>query len=190
LRIKDKYNDEFSKKRMGREINCSNLLEIGCGEGHRLQWLQENLGIKCFGVEPSNMAVNEAKNKGVDVKQGSADKLDFIDKSFDILVFGFCLYLCDRDDLFKIAHEANRVLKDNGIIIIMDFFSASKNTKNNYHHKEGIISYKMDYRTLFTWHPFYECFSHKVIHHSINNITDIPEEWIAISLLRKNSSWI
>ena len=45
---------------------------------------------------------------------GTADKLPFEDQSVDILVYGFCLYLCDREDMFNIAAEANRVIKSSG----------------------------------------------------------------------------
>ena len=27
------------------------VLEIGCGNGHRLKWLQENLGFECYRID-------------------------------------------------------------------------------------------------------------------------------------------
>jgi SAM-dependent methyltransferase len=90
------------------------------------------------------------------VQQGTADILPFKDHYFDIIIFGFCLYLCDREDLFRIASEADRVLGEPGWLLILYFFSPFPK-KNVYHFCKGVQSYKMDYRTLFTWHP------HKVI---------------------------
>ena len=84
--------------------------------------------------------------------QGTADRLPYRDGLFDVVVFGFCLYLCDREDLFRIASEADRVLNDQGWLIIHDFYSPVP-TRRDYHHKTGIYSYKMDYKTLFEWHP-------------------------------------
>ncbi len=81
------------------------LLEIGCSYGYRLKWIQENLGWVCKGIEPSKEAVLMANNMGLDVIQGTADRLPYPDFTFDILIFGFCLYLCDREDLFRIAYE-------------------------------------------------------------------------------------
>lgn len=160
------------------------ILEIGCSDGSRLEWLEKNLKSECYGIEPSSLAVDSACKKGLNVSQGTADLLNFPDDSFDLIIFGFCLYLCDRDDLFKIANETNRVLKSQGWIIILDFYDQSEQSKD-YHHREGIKSYKMDYRKLFTWHPNYECMTHKVRHHEDKTYTDNKNEWVATSVLRK-----
>jgi ubiquinone/menaquinone biosynthesis C-methylase UbiE len=160
------------------------LLEVGCGEGKRLQWINQNLGVNCHGIEPSAKAVALAQELGLQVIQGTADALPYGDGTFDFLVFGFCLYLCDRDDLFRIAHEANRVLKPDAWLIIHDFYVKTP-MKRAYHHLTGLYSFKMDYRTLFDWHPHYTCFYHQVSHHGSNELTDDPDEWVATSVLRK-----
>jgi len=160
------------------------ILEIGCGDGARLGWLRENLECDCYGVEPSKKAVEVANGRNITVYQGAADKLPFNDKTFDVIIFGFCLYLCDREDLFRIAAEADRVVRNTGWILIQDFYSPTP-LKREYHHLPGLFSYKMDYRTLFTWHPEYTNFVHKVCHHSEKNYTDDPIEWVATSVIRK-----
>ena len=53
----------------------------------------------------------EKKFPDVKLKIGTAEKLKFEDDKFDLIIFGFCLYLCDREDLIKIVDETNRVLK-------------------------------------------------------------------------------
>jgi ubiquinone/menaquinone biosynthesis C-methylase UbiE len=163
------------------------LLEVGCGEGGRLQWIEKNLGIKCHGVEPSSKAVAATQKKEVSAVRGTAEMLPYKDETFDYLVFGFCLYLCDPSDLFQIAKEANRVLKSHGWIVIHDFFSPTP-VERPYHHRAGIISYKMDFRRLFEWHPSYTCFSHEVRHHEKSEFTDEPGEWVATSVLRKRTA--
>ena len=105
----------------------------------------------------------------------------------DFVVFGFCLYLCDRSDLFQIAKEADRVLKNNGHIIIFDFYS-SANTQNIYHHLPGIFSYKMDYRKLFDRHPNYDCFHHEVIDRSLDGLDNNKDNRVATSIIKKNIS--
>ncbi len=160
------------------------VLEVGCGDGTRLAWLKGNLHADCYGIEPSAQAVTAVCAKGINVQQGTADALPFDGQSFDLVIFGFCLYLCDREDLFRIASEADRVLRSPGWLIILDFFSRIPRAKT-YHHSPGVQSYKMDYRTLFTWHPSYECMTHKVRHHADSNYTDASDDWIAVSVLRK-----
>ncbi len=160
------------------------LLEIGCSEGKRLQWISQNLPIQCHGVDPSSKAISVAKKSGVHAIQGTADSLPFESDTFDFLVFGFCLYLCDRQDLFKIAYEADRVLKKEAWLVIHDFFAKS-NEKRDYCHQPNVYSYKMDYRTIFDWHPSYTCVNHRIKHHQNQNFTDDVDEWTGISLLRK-----
>lgn len=169
-----------------QEVGGGKLLEVGCGEGKRLQWITENLGLQCYGVEPSEKAVALANTKTVQVIQGTADQLDFENQTFDFVVFGFCLYLCDRDDLFQIAKEAHRVLKPKGWLVIHDFFAETP-VAREYHHLPGLFSYKMDYRKLFDWHPDYTCFSHVVSTHGGNAYTDDQNEWVATSVIRKKS---
>lgn len=142
------------------------------------------MGCQCKGIEPSVEAVALARQNGLEVYQGTAGSLPFPDKSFDIVIFGFCLYLCDRDDLFRIAQEADRVLMNPGWLIIHDFFSPTPLEKV-YHHLPELFSFKMDYRKLFTWHPAYTCFRHTILHHEKHQYTDDPQEWVATSVLRK-----
>ncbi len=164
-----------------------NILELGCGDGTRISWIKQKFNVNCFGIDPSADAVAAARIKGVDAREGVCDLLPFPDKSIDILIFGFCLYLCDREDLFSIAREADRVIVPAGWILILDFFNQSHSTKPYSHHM-GIKSYKMDYRNLFTWHPSYECFTHKVRHHNDLSYTDLRDQWISVSVIRKNQS--
>lgn len=161
------------------------ILEIGCGDGSRLAWLQENRAFQCFGVEPSEKAVGVARERGIAARQGTAEHLPFDDQSMDIVVFGFCLYLCDREDLFRIACEADRVLTNPGWLLILDFY-APVPLRREYHHRAGLFSHKMDYTTLFNWHPGYTVYSHRLCHHSEGGYTDDPQEWMATSVLRKN----
>ena len=160
------------------------LLEIGCGEGKRLSHLEGRHLLACHGIEPSAKAVALAQKEGLSVIQGTADALPFERHAFDLVVFGFCLYLCDREDLFRIAQEADRVLKSPGWLIIQDFH-ATVPSSNAYHHRSGVFSYKMDYRELFDWHPDYTCLSHEVVAHGQDNFTDDKEQWVATSILRK-----
>ena len=71
-------------------------------------------------------------------------------------------------------------------LLVNDFFSPTLRARTS-HHRTGVQSYKMEYRTLFTWHPAYECMTHKIRHHSEFSYTDDPEEWVSVSVLRKGN---
>jgi ubiquinone/menaquinone biosynthesis C-methylase UbiE len=97
------------------------LLEIGCGEGIRLSHLASRHLLACHGIDPSAKAVAQAQKEGRAVIQGTADALPFENHAFDLVVFGFYLYLCDREDLIRIAQKADRLLKWPGWLIVQDF---------------------------------------------------------------------
>lgn len=160
------------------------LLEIGSSNGMRIERLRDVYGFEVAGIEPSAAAVADATGRGLAVTVGTADALPHPAGTFDIVIFGFCLYLCDPADLFRIASEADRVVKSPGWIIIHDFFAAVP-TARPYHHRSGVFSHKMDYRTLFDWHPAYTCYSHRVGRHQTGVFEDDPNEWVATSVLRK-----
>jgi ubiquinone/menaquinone biosynthesis C-methylase UbiE len=161
------------------------LLEIGCGNGERLAWLQEQRGFDCYGIDPSPRAVASARQRGVEAQSGTAEALPFADAAFDVVTFGFCLYLCDREDLFRIAAEADRVLKNPGWLLVRDFY-ARQSSLRPYHHHSGVFSHKMDYAKLFTWHPAYSLCSHRLEHHATGEHTDDTQQWVATSVLRKH----
>ena len=117
-------------------------------------------------------------------KQGTADKLPFKDKSMDILIFGFCLYVCDNEDLFQIASEANRVLKNRSWIAILDFWSSFP-IKNIYSHDPTMNSFKNNRNLMFDWHPCFEVVSQKIVKHKFNYFTDNNNEKVSVSLIRK-----
>jgi ubiquinone/menaquinone biosynthesis C-methylase UbiE len=162
----------------------STVMEIGCGDGSRLHYLAEHFGYRVFGIDPSEKAVSAARERGVQAQRATADTLPFADGSFNVVIFGFCLYLCDDGDLFRIAAEADRVLANPGWLLILDF-EARAPVYRPYQHLAGIASRKMDYKSMFLWHPAYSLASHEKFHHMTRQWTDEPEEWISLVCLRK-----
>ena len=92
-----------------------NVLEIGCSNGQKLNYLREKIGgnkINLFGVDPSEESISSGKVKFKDIQLivGTSDQLEYVDNFFDIVVLGFCMYLFDRSLLFKsIAEIDNRL---------------------------------------------------------------------------------
>ncbi len=172
------------------EIIPKKVLEIGCSNGTRLNDFNKAFSSECFGIDPSIKAIENGKEQypHIDLQVGTADSLPFDDDSFDMIIFGFCLYLCDRKDLFKIAFEADRCLANNGFLIIYDFCTPFP-YKNTYTHTEDVFSYKMDYAKLFNWNPLYNKIFHTVFSHSGFSTRHIPDENVAVTILHKNEDF-
>jgi ubiquinone/menaquinone biosynthesis C-methylase UbiE len=185
LTVRDWSRDPVSLKLASvLEGRGARVLEVGCGEGSRLEYLKNQFGHEVSGVDPSEKAVARATSRGVRASQSTADLLAFPDASFDVVIFGFCLYLCDDSDLFRIAQEADRVLASPGWLLILDFDSPTP-VYRPYHHAAGILSRKMDYKSMFSWSPAYTVASCDKFDHQTFRWTDDAGEWVSLACLRK-----
>ena len=138
-----------------KQIN--KILEIGARDGVALSFLVNELDADGYGIEPSSKAINAWKNKfsheceganRIKLKKGVSSYLPYDEESFDLVLFGFCLYLVDRKMLFRSISEADRVLKSSKFLAIEDF-DPSKIIKNDYKHHSGMFSYKQDHSQIF-----------------------------------------
>jgi ubiquinone/menaquinone biosynthesis C-methylase UbiE len=136
------------------KAKISSILEIGSSNGTNLERMCELLDAKGKGIDPSELAVTAGNLKyggggRIQLQTGTASSLPFEAESFDLVYFGFCLYLVDRSDLFSAIAEADRVLRNGGFLAITDFDPIHRN-KRAYHHQEGVFSFKQDYQKLFS----------------------------------------
>ena len=85
------------------------VLEVGCSHGWRLNQIQKKYLSECYGFDPSERAISEGKKiyKDINLSIGTAeDSHSFGSRNYDLIIFGYCLYLCDLQDLFMIAANA------------------------------------------------------------------------------------
>jgi len=92
-------------------------LDVGCGEGRFCRMLQP-LGICTVGIDPTEafLARATALDPGGDYRAGSAERLDFEDASFDLVVS--YLALIDIAELGRALSEMARVLRPGGSLLI------------------------------------------------------------------------
>lgn len=189
------HNYDFKKDNLVRTISeiykkkklniNSTILEIGCGDGSRLEYLSKSLKIKkIYGIDPSKMAIKKAICKGVLASIGTADHIPFKEKKFDIIIFGFCLYLIDDEDLFKVISEADRVLNQKGHIVIYDFYS-KKTRYYPYKHCRGLKSRHMNYNNFFISHPSYRLVSERKYFYEKRKALNTKDTYISISVISK-----
>jgi ubiquinone/menaquinone biosynthesis C-methylase UbiE len=184
--LKGSDNDPIIHGIAQLELSPKRVLEIGCSNGWRLNLLNKFYKSDCWGIDPSADAIREGKKEfeAVNLERGTADALPYENQMFDLVIFGFCLYLCDRNDLFKIAYEADRVLVDLGNIVIFDFHPPFQ-YKNHYSHNKELFSYKMNYSNLFLWNPAYTLRYQKMFYHPpLTNGTN--DDMVSVMILQKN----
>jgi SAM-dependent methyltransferase len=165
---------------------ASRILEIGAGTGWRVSRLCQLLGAEGAALDPSSaaLAAGRAADPAIQYVCGTADRLPFPDGRFDLVVFGFCLYLCDLEDLFRIGCEADRVLSDGGRLVIYDFHSEVP-YRRQYRHADGLFTHKMDFGRIFDWHPAYRAMRRDILVHP-GGSPDNADDKVAVSILRKD----
>jgi ubiquinone/menaquinone biosynthesis C-methylase UbiE len=179
-------DDPVMKGLKALSLSPRRILEVGCSNGWRLALMNRDFGAQCFGLDPSAEAIAQgtAKHSQFTLTTGTAESLPYEDDVFDLVVFGFCLYLCDRQDMFRIAAEADRVLADAGFLAILDFYPPFP-YRNRYRHCEGLYSYKMDYGQMLLWNPAYQLATEAVFHVGRGRLAP-PDDRLAVIVLQKD----
>lgn len=106
-------------------IKKKNVLDVGCSYPWFIKYVLENGAKSASGVEPDRKKVTEARKqvpKAV-IKQGYADKLDFPNKSFNLVSLFDVIEHVPANTEEKVFREINRVLKVNGSLLISTPFS-------------------------------------------------------------------
>lgn len=174
----------------GHKDSIRNILEIGCGNGIKVEELCNFFGAEGAGLDPSQAAVRDGNKrlsengKNVHLTVGTASTLPFDNQSFDLVYFGFCLYLADRSQMFKLVSEADRVLRNGKFLTIFDFDPGLR-MKRPYHHRPELYAFKNSYADFFTSGGQYflvakESFSHNSLHFDPDR-----DERLSVSILFK-----
>lgn len=152
----------------------TSILEIGCASGWRLDRLRERFGCRAVGVDPG------ATGRDRYIVRGVASALPFdAMPPFDLVIFGFCLYLIDPEDYFAVVAESDRVLADSGHLMIHDFdFDADQPYRRHYAHRAGLWSHHVDFPKLWDAHPFYRSVTYG----------DLQDDWSRVFALRKDTA--
>jgi len=167
------------------------LLEIGCSSGQKTELLSRAFNASGYGLDPSDHAVRQGNERlagsGTQLICGTSDNLPFDDGYFDVVYFGFCLYLVDRTRLLKSISEADRVLKPGGYLAITDFDPGDRQ-KVSYIHKSGVYSFKQDYSACFLETGLYYLVAKSAFSHRQQYFDTSHQERVSVSLLYKEKT--
>nr|MCR5335639.1 class I SAM-dependent methyltransferase [Synergistes sp.] len=97
------------------------LADIGCGAGDCLRYLREHTGYRLAGADKDPYAVKKASACGIDVRCCAAEALPYEDRSADGIIFQCSFSVFERPQ--AALASARRVLKDDGKLILADFYS-------------------------------------------------------------------
>jgi ubiquinone/menaquinone biosynthesis C-methylase UbiE len=92
----------------------ADILEVGCGTGLILERVAEFAG-RAAGIDLSDGMLAKARERGLDVVQGSATELPYDDESFDV-VYSFKV-LAHVEDIETAMAEMARVTRPGGYVL-------------------------------------------------------------------------
>ncbi|MBI5797822.1 class I SAM-dependent methyltransferase [Candidatus Woesearchaeota archaeon] len=142
-RFKWRFWGDYIKRYTNKE---DPILEIGCTYGYLFKYLK-NYSHK-FGIDVSEHAIKQAKilNLGPEYKVMNAEKLDFKDKTFKVIIAIDTLEHVRNPE--KAIKEAARVLKEEGLFIM-----ATPNPNAVSHKQKGKEWFAYKDKTHISIHP-------------------------------------
>ncbi len=187
-------SDEHKIIQLIKSLNLpssGNLIDLGGAAGSLAAGIIKNYpSWKATVLEPSQKAVNAGSKifPWIDFIRGSvAKKNDMPNKVFDLAIISGVFCWIDRSLLSQAIANIDSLIKPNGHIIISDFYTPFPRA-NDYHHLDGIFTYKQDYSLPFKSLNIYtEIYrnSGPVKHSNFDNV-DPYDVWTLISVLQKD----
>ncbi len=105
------------ERRLGRVIPLNRALDVACGTGQSTRILSD-LANYVVGTDASRGMLAQAQPiPNVAFARSSAERLPFVDASFDLLTVALAFHWFDRE---AFLNEARRVLSPNGLLVIYD----------------------------------------------------------------------
>lgn len=117
----DGFSDIDQVNRILEYIPCDNacILDVGCGNGAMLRYLQKKTGAHIKGFDYSEKAIaiaNEYADDHSDYKVGIIDDMEYEDETFDLIVCMDSIYFAE--DMAKFVSKVKRWLKPGGVFFV------------------------------------------------------------------------
>ena len=156
------------------------VLEIGCSTGFILKKIYKITGAKCYGIDISKAAIKEGKKlfKKIELYNGFFERSNLSKKKYDLIIFGFFLFLTHPENILNLFAKVNNSLKINSYLIIYDFYNKYY-VKKNYKHDKKLKVYRYDYKKIFLSIPNFQLVKVKKIYNTK------MKDYVEVSLIKK-----
>jgi len=174
-------NTNILKKFIGSPLEA---LDIGCAYGGTINNLMKIfVNTKFYGIDPGEESIKIAKNlinsDRVNLVNGYSHNLPYQDNKFDMIIITNVLQWIPRKYLIQTLSEMDRVLKDNGVIFLMDFLP-NRPICSKSKHNDNIYIFKNDYSSFFSTFPWY-----KEVYREFSKIEEGEDQQRVLSLIKK-----
>jgi len=99
------------------------ILDLCCGTGNQMKLLVKHgfTNLHCLDLSSSMLKIAKKSNDQICIYHEDATQTHFDNHSFDIITISFALHEKDRTTLQNLMREIHRLLKDNGLLLAVDF---------------------------------------------------------------------
>ncbi len=107
------------------------ILDLCCGTGNQLKMLSKNgfKNLHCLDLSGPMLEIAKTDTCPMKIYNEDATKTSLENNSFDIIIISFAIHEKDRNMQKKLLTEAHRLLKKDGLLLIVDFVFDNKTTK-------------------------------------------------------------
>jgi len=157
------------------------FLDIGCGCGGTVEFLQKVHGFQCEGIDPSKELVSSGLRRCPDLRLGvnACDALPYDGKRFDGVFMECTLSLTPRKK--QRLSEAHRVLKPKGRLIISDLYAHEGSSPCASSTSSEIRAFHME-----TLRAFIEAAGFHIVH--FEDFTPVLKAFVASFILEYGSA--
>jgi ubiquinone/menaquinone biosynthesis C-methylase UbiE len=99
------------------------ILDLCCGTGDQLKLLSKNgfRNLHCLDLSDSMLNIARKGNYPINIYIKDATKTGLKTESFNVIIISFAIHEKDRITQEAMLNEAHRIMKKNGLLLIVDF---------------------------------------------------------------------
>ena len=107
------------------------ILDLCCGTGNQIKLLSKHgfRNLYCLDISDSMLEIAKRSDSSIKIYNEDATKTSFDDASFDVVIISFAIHEKDRNTQQALINEAYRIIKKDGLMLVVDYVFDNKTTK-------------------------------------------------------------
>ena len=107
------------------------ILDLCCGTGNQIKLLSKHgfRNLYCLDISDSMLEIAKRSDSTIKIYNEDATKTNFDNAWFDVVIISFAIHEKDRNTQQALINEAYRIIKKDGLMLVVDYVFDNKTTK-------------------------------------------------------------
>ena len=107
------------------------ILDLCCGTGNQIKLLSKNgfRNLSCLDLSDSMLEIAKRGDSSIKIYKEDATKTHFDNALFDVVILSFAIHEKDRNTQQALITEAYRIIKKDGLMLVVDYVFDNKTTE-------------------------------------------------------------